>query len=482
MENITDNSSVQKSSISRRNFLKTTAKTAAAFSIVPRFVLGGSNYIAPSEKINIALIGSGGQGIYDMKNLIQFPEVQYIAVADPMLEWDYSKFYFGGWGGRKPAKQIIEEHYAQQKDMSSYKGCNIYEDFREMLEVEEDIDAVTVETTDNVHAVAAMAALKKGKHVYCQKPLTHDVFEARSLMKMAQEEEVATQMGNQGHAMEGIKLTWEWYHAGAIGEVREVHCWTDRPGRHWSQAVEIPTEIPSVPRVLNWNLWLGPARFRPYHPMYCPFNWRGFYDFGTGALGDMGCHIIDIPMWVLDLGTPVSIEAVCNTPYKDEIYPVASMIQYEFPKRNSQPPVTMTWYDGGLMPFRFKELEEGRRMGDRDGGILLIGDKGILMAVVYGDSPRLIPETAMQKFPVPPKSLKRTEGIYKEWVDACRGGEEASSNFNVSGLLSEIVLLGNVALRFPNQRLYYDGENMEVTNIKEANQYLKRDYFGGWSL
>jgi len=482
MENMTDKNSIQNSSISRRNFIKTTAKATAAFTIVPRFVLGGPNHIPPSDKINVAIIGAGGQGIHDMENLIRFPEIQYIAAADPMLEWDYSKFYFGGLAGRKDAKRRIEEYYAQEKGIESYQGCNIYEDFREMLEVETNIDAVTVETTDNVHAVAAMAALKKGKHVYCQKPLTHDVYEARALMKKAQKAKVATQMGNQGHAMEGIKLVWEWVHAGAIGDVREVHCWTDRPGKHWSQAVNIPNETPSVPRVLNWNLWLGPARFRHYHPIYCPFNWRGFYDFGTGALGDMGCHIMDIPVWVLELGFPVNIEAVCNTPYKDEIYPVASMIRYEFPKRGSKPPVTMTWYDGGLMPFRPKELEEARRMGDKDGGILLIGDKGKLMAGVYGESPRLIPETAMRKFSVPPKTLRRTEGIYKEWIDACRGGEEASSNFNVSGLLTEIVLLGNVALRFPNQKLYYDGANMEVTNIEEANQYLKREYYGGWTL
>ncbi|NIA29687.1 MAG: Gfo/Idh/MocA family oxidoreductase [Actinobacteria bacterium] len=473
---------LQNNKRTRRDFLKVTSATTAAFTIVPRFVLGGKGNIAPSDKINVAIIGTGGQGRTDKDNLIKFPELQYIAVADPMREYDYSEFYFKGFSGRIPVKHQIEEYYAKQKGMESFKGVQAYEDFREMLEVEKGIDAVTVETTDNLHALAAMAVMKKGKHVYCQKPLTHDIWEARQLKLAARKLGVITQMGNQGHAMEGNKLIYEWIHAGAIGDVTEVHCWTDRPGGRWPQGIDVPKETPSVPRALNWDLWLGPARDRPYHPIYLPFRWRGFWDFGSGALGDMGCHIMDTPVWALDLHNPVAVEAVMNTPYKKDTYPVASMIRYEFAKRGSRPAVEMTWYDGGLMPFRPKELEQGRMMGDSGGGVLLIGKKGTIMCGTYGANPRLIPESAMKKFKRPPKTLKRTQGIYREWVDGILGGDKPSSNFDVSGPLTEVVLLGNVAMRYPNQRLYYDAANMKVTNVEEANQYIKRHYYGGWML
>lgn len=472
---------MQLKQTSRRTFLKASAATAA-FTIVPRSALGGPNYVAPNDRINVALIGAGGQGRTDMENLIKFPELQYIAVADPMREYDYSEFYFKGFAGREPLKQQIEEYYAQQSGSGTFRGVKTYEDFREMLDAEPDIDAVTVETTDNLHALASMAAMKNGKHVYCQKPLTHDIWEARQLRLAAKKYGVVTQMGNQGHAMEGNKLIYEWIQAGAIGDVKEVHCWTDRPGGRWPQGIDVPQETPSVPRALNWNLWLGPAKDRPYHPIYLPFRWRGFWDFGTGSLGDMGCHIMDTPVFALGLEHPTSIEAVMNTPYKKDTYPVAAMIRYEFPRKGGGEAIQLTWYDGGLMPFRPKELEDGRMMGDSGGGVLLVGTKGTIMCGTYGANPRLIPETAMQKFKRPPRTLKRTEGIYAEWVEAMKGGEPASSNFDVSGPLTEIVLLGNVAMRYPNERLYYDGENMVVTNKEDAAGYIKRTYYGGWTL
>jgi predicted dehydrogenase len=474
------NDTPQNSNPTRRAFLASSAASAGAFLIVPRKVLGGPGYISPNDKINVAIIGCGGQGLVDLGNLIKFPELQYVAVADPMEEWDYHEFYFGGSAGRSAAKRIIEKKYAEENQTASYKGCAAYEDFREMLDKETGIDAVTVETTDNLHAAAAMAALKRGKHVYCQKPLTHDIYEARALTLAAREAKVATQMGNQGHAMEGNRLIYEWIQAGAIGEVTEVLCWTDRPAGMWPQGIEVPKEIPSLPRVLNWNLWLGPAPDRPYHPIYCPFRWRGFWDFGTGSLGDMGCHIMDTPVSVLGLRNPVSIEAVATTPRTKDTYPVGSSIRYEFAGQGSKPGLLMTWLDGGLMPFRPKELEAGRRLGDQDGGVLFLGTKGTLMCGCFGESPRLIPEVAMQKFKLPPKTLPRSPGIYREWLDAMRGQGPASSNFEVSGPLTEIVLLGNVALRFPNQRLEYDSANMRVTNLEEASQYLRRTYQAGW--
>lgn len=326
----------------RRDFFKASSATAAAFTIVPRSVLGGPGQIAPSDKINVAIIGAGGQGRTDMDNLIKFPELQFVATADPMKEYDYSEFYFKGNAGRDALKKQIEEYYKMEKGVESFKAVKTYADFREMLEVETGIDAVTVETTDNLHALASMAAMKKGKHVYCQKPLTHDIWEARQLQLAAKKYGVVTQMGNQGHAMEGNQLVYEWVNAGAIGDVTEVHCWTDRPGGRWPQGEDVPQETPSVPRALDWNLWLGPAKDRPYHPIYLPFRWRGFWDFGTGSLGDMGCHIMDTPVYALDLKNPTSIQAVQNTPYKKDTYPVAAMIKYQFPKRGGKPPVELT--------------------------------------------------------------------------------------------------------------------------------------------
>ncbi len=472
----------QDSGLTRRKFLASSVAGAGTLLIVPRSVLGGPGYVPPSDKINVAIIGCGGQGLVDLGNLIKFPELQFVAVADPMEEWDYREFYFGGTAGRAAAKRIIEKTYAEASGASAYKGCAAYQDFREMLDKESGIDAVTVETTDSLHAIAAMAALSRGKHVYCQKPLTHDIYEARALALAAGKSKAATQMGNQGHAMEGNKLIYEWIQAGAIGDVTEVICWTNRPAGMWPQGIEAPKETPSLPRALNWNLWLGPAPDRPYQPIYLPFRWRGFWDFGTGSLGDMGCHIMDTPVSALRLRHPVAVEAVATTPRTKDTYPVGSIIRYEFAGQGGRPGVVMSWYDGGLTPFRPKVLEAGRRMGDEDGGVLFFGTKGTLMSGCYGESPRLIPETAMQKFTQPPKTLPRSQGIYREWLDAMLGRGPASSNFEVSGPLTEIVLLGNLALRYPDQRLEYDSANMRVTNLDEANQYLRRTYQAGWKL
>lgn len=464
--------------ISRRNFLKTATVAAAGIVIVPRHVLGGPGYIAPSDKINLAIIGVGSQGTDDMKEFLNIPDVQVTAVCDVFDE-------FKIWGtqtvGRKAAKQLVEKHYGDQSTGGNYKGCAEYVDFRDMLEQEKDIDAVAIATTDNLHAVAAMAAMKRGKHVYCQKPLTHDIYEARMLTAAARKYGVATQMGNQGHAGEGNRLMVEWVADGAIGEVREAHVWTNRPAGWWPQGIDKPTNYPPVPHGLDWNLWLGPARFRPYNPAYVPFKWRGWWDFGTGALGDMGCHLLDTPVWAFNLGHPTSVQA-SSSPVNDETGPLASIVHYDFSARGSMPAVKMVWYDGGLMPPRPVDLEEGRRMGDNSGGVLLVGDKGTIMCSTYGNNPRLIPETAMKAYKRPPKTVPRVKGIYHDFIEACKGGSAACSNFGVSGPFTEIVLLGNLAVRTPGQRLLWDAKNMKVTNVPDANKFVKREYFADWTL
>ncbi|MEE9167084.1 MAG: Gfo/Idh/MocA family oxidoreductase [Candidatus Neomarinimicrobiota bacterium] len=480
MKNTKQTLNAHGNKISRRDFLTRTAAATAAFTIVPRHVLGGIGRVAPSEKVNLAIIGTGGQGTFDMSQFLQIPDVQVVAVCDVYKECDYSEYYFGGIKGWEPARQQVNQYYAEQTGNESYSGCAAYTDFYEMLEEEKDIDAVCVATTDNVHAVASMAAIKKRKHVYCEKPLTHDIYEARMLTKAAKKRKVATQMGNQGHAGEGNRLIAEWIADGAIGDVREAHVWTNRPWGYWPQGVDRPKSVPSVPPTLDWDRWLGPAPWRHYHPAYLPFNWRGWWDFGTGALGDMGCHLIDTPVWALKLGHPTSVQGSA-TPTNDETGPIGSIVHYDFPARDDMPPVHMVWYEGGLTPPRPKALEEGRRMGNGS-GVLLVGDKGTLMCNDYGDSPRMIPETAMQAYTQPPKTIRRSPGIHQEWIDACKGGEPASSNFDVSGPMTEIVLLGNLAVRNAGKILEWDGKKMKVTNLEEANKYVRREYREGWSL
>ena len=350
------------------------------------------------------------------------------------------------------------------------------------------IDAVTVGTPDHIHAVAAMAAIRAGKHVYCQKPLTHTLHECRELTKAAHAAGVATQMGNQGHASEGARLTNEWIRAGIIGEVREVHVWSDRAGRLWKQGIGRPTDTPPVPSTLDWNLWLGPIHERPYHPAYCPVSWRGWRDFGTGAMGDMGCHIIDHPVWALELGPPTAVEATCtldgsfladNKP-NFETYPIASLISYEFPARGALPAVHMTWYEGGLMPPTPAEMPEGRRLPDN--GVLYVGSKGKMFHSSHGGMPELLPAALHEAARQVPKTMPRSIGHYEEWLAACKGGSKPVSNFDYAGPLTEIALVGVLAMRAPGKRLLWDSPNLKVTSAPEVNEFIHTEYRKGWTL
>jgi predicted dehydrogenase len=327
--------------------------------------------------------------------------------------------------------------------------------------------------------------MKAGKHVYCQKPLTHTVLEARKMAESARKYRVATQLGTVNQASEESRLLREWIWAGAIGAVREVHNWSNRP--IWPQGIDRPTETPPVPATLAWDRWLGPAPYRPYHPAYLPLVWRGWLDFGTGALGDMGCYSFDTIFRVMKLAHPTSIEASGSAfapkmwnhlQINTETYPRASVIRWQFPARADMPPVTVTWYDGGMFPAEPDELE-GRPLHRE--GLLFVGDKGKILCDFAGGNPRLIPESKMQAFKRPPKTLPRSIGHHDEWLRACKGGEPAGANFGYSGLVTQALLLGNVALR-TRRKLYWDGPNFKVTNIPEANNYLHFDYRQPWSL
>jgi predicted dehydrogenase len=428
----------------------------AAFTIVPRHVLGGAGHTPPSEKLNIAAVGIGGKGYSDIESVAS---ENIVALCDVDL--------------RKGARAFKKWPQARK-----------YQDYRVMLDKQPDIDAVIVATPDHTHAVVSMEAIKRGKHVYTQKPLTHTVHEARTLARAARKYKVATQMGNQGQAEEGPRRLRERIWDGAIGPVREVHVWTDRPnrgllGEYWPQGVDRPKERPSVPGDLDWDLFLGPSPVRPYHPAYHPFKWRGWWDFGTGALGDIGCHSLDPVFRALKLGHPLSVQAV-STRLNTETYPQASMVQYEFPARGDMPPVKLTWYDGGLRPPRPVELENGLRMGE--GGTLYVGDKGKILNNL------ILPTSRRQQYQAPEPHIDASPGHYQEWLQACKGGSPAGSNFDWAGPLTEVVLLGNIALRrelrekLDRQKLLWDPQNFQFTNLPEANQYLHMDYREGWVL
>ncbi len=448
--------------LGRRTFIKQTA-AAAAFTVVPRHVLAGAGTTPPSEKLNIASIGAGGMAASDIKAC---SSENIIALCD------------------------VDEKNASEM-FKAFPNAARYKDFRVMLEKEnKNIDAVIVATPDHFHAVAAMTTIKMGKHVYCEKPLCKTIFETRQLMTEARKAKVAAQMGNQGHSSEGMRLMCEWIWDGAIGAIREVDVWTTHPV--WPQGMTSrPAGIPPVPSTLDWDLWLGPAPYRPYNPAYAPGLWRAWWDFGTGAIGDMACHNMDPVMTALKLGHPTSIEASCSIfvstftwdkPFNNESYPQASIIRYQFPARGDLPPVKMTWYDGGLMPERPAELEEGLKMGNKMGGVIFKGDKGKLMCSSHSESPRLIPESFMREYKRPPKTLPRTGEHHKEWIIACKKGTPTGSNFEYAGLLTQVALLGNVALRFPEKKLLWDPENMKITNLPEANSFLHYEYRKGWSL
>jgi predicted dehydrogenase len=333
-----------------------------------------------------------------------------------------------------------------------------------------------------------MAAIRAGKHVYCQKPLTHSLYECRTLTQAAHKAGVMTQMGNQGHASEGSRLTNEWIQAGVFGEVREVHVWSDRAGRLWKQGIPKPTETPPIPSTLDWDLWLGPAQERPYHPAYAPHNWRGWRDFGTGALGDMGCHIIDHPVWALELGAPTTVEArttldgslnADNTPNWDS-YPIAALIHYEFPARGKLPPVSMTWYDGGLMPPAPIDMPSGQQLPDN--GVLYVGSKGKMYHGSHGGMPQLIPASLQEAANAVPKTMKRSPGHYEEWNLACRGGEKTVCNFDYAGPMTETVLLGTLSLYAPGKRLEWDSANLRVKNAPELDRFINPEYRKGWTL
>ncbi len=467
----------------RREFIKSGSAGVGAFYLVPRHVLGGKGYTAPSDKLNIAAFGAGGKAEVNLANAYNKGTDNIVALCD------------------------VDDRMAR-KSRRKWSKATYYKDYRDLLEKEDrNIDAVMVSTPDHMHAVMTLAAMKQGKHVYVEKPLTHDIYEARVLTKAAREYKLVTQMGNQGSSGDDTRTIESWVQNGVIGDVHTVHVWTNRPV--WPQGIPTPSGKFDIPSELDWNLWLGTAPKRAFNPIYLPANWRGWVDFGSGALGDMGCHFIDVPFMALKLTYPDSVECSAGrvwTGFFEEAvytdcYPPSSKIHLQFPARDQMGPVEMIWYDGGILPKRPEELLAEEPMAEWDGGIIMEGSQGKIMAGLFGRNPTLLPTARMAEISLPevtkPFVEGAAEGHQQQWVKACKEGFGAytSSPFDISGPLTETVLMGNLAIRsfnyqedektrdFPGRKkLLWDGENMRITNFEPANKFVKREYRGDYNL
>ena len=485
--------------LSRRDFIGKTAVATAAFTIVPRHVLGGPGYTAPSDMVNVAGIGLGNQGGSDIRNIAtpdvpitgqrglpgmkfyRYPGIRPERTRPAGARASDNPNQLGDAGGDKTFKHAniyalcdVDSEYAGHM-FAGYPKAKVYDDFRKMIDTEKELDAVVIGTPDHNHAIIASYAMNAGLHVFVEKPMAKTIHEVRFLKELARKTGLVTQMGNQGHNIEGTMQTVEWIKSGAIGAVREVHMWSNRPV--WAQG---PLERPAgvdVPANLNYDVWLGPAPEKPYHPDTTHFAWRGLWDYGTGAMGDMGAHTFDAPIWALDLGIPTKIQAT-TSPYTTEYLPQAENVMYEFPAKGDRPAVKVTWSDGGIKPFRPVELEADRSLREA----LYIGDKGMLMHGTHGARPELIPENP--DYIAPEQWLKRPSSVYVDFIEAIKEGRKAANDFEISSKLTEIMLLTNIAVASQqvNRTLEYDAENMRITNLEGANEYFHYEYRDGWKL
>jgi hypothetical protein len=498
----------------RRQFLGTAA---AAFTIVPRHVLGGPAFVPPSDKITLGYIGVGTQGLREMLNLLPIPEIQIVAVCDPSKgaigyrDWNRDGLTNAvrktlgkpDWnagaegvipGGRDIGQQVVNTYYAGARSTESFKSCASYADFRELLEKEKDLDAVKIMTPDHLHGVASIAAMRRGKHVIIHKPLANRLKEARLVIDTAREKGVATHFipWDSNGSMEQVMA---WIKDGAIGTLREVHNWTNRPV--WPQYPTIPTDTPPVPEGFDWDLWLGPEADRPYHPNYTHMVFRGWYDFGGGSMADMGHYSLWTVFNALELDSPTSIEpmpshdcmlsgdGVSTTIKNDFSFPTASIVRFKYPARGRRPPIELIWYEGGMRPPTPPELEEDGKELPAE-AMMFVGEKGKILAGFRVEDPRLIPEKRMSRYKVPEKRTERrrrepgqaSPGL-RQWMDAVRGGKQSAGSFLNAGPISEAVNLYAIALR-TRKKLLYDAAAVSITNVPEANRYMSREYRKGW--
>ncbi len=505
--------------MNRRSFLGSAAASAAGITILPRHVLGGSGFVAPNDKLHLALIGCGTQGLRELLPLLEMPEVQVTAVCDPNKDsTDYVDWSKNGlrdsirralnkpnWregaggipGGREVAKEVVDTYYGNKRATDNFKACASYADYRELLEKEKDLDAVKIMTPDHLHSYIAIAALEKGKNVMTHKPIANRVIEARQTIALARRKNIATHFSP---ASDGalIRVIKEWIDDGAIGTLREIHNWSSRP--FWPHYVKLPTDKPPVPKGLDWDLWLGPSLPRPFHPHYTHAVFRGWYEFGGGPIADMGHYSLWPVFQLFDLDSPISVEStpshfcevvdhVSGEIKNDYSFPVACTIRFKFAAKGSRPALDIFWYDGGIRPATPEELEKDNKEFERE-GMMLVGDKGKILAGFRGENPRLIPESRMREYraakgiPEPDAEERRRRSRTRDiaWLEAFRGGKRSYGDFTLAGPISDMVNLGAISLRMGGKRLLWDAQNVKITNVPEANQYLVRECRPGWEL
>ena len=462
-------------SASRRDFLSAGSALVAATVVQPH-VLGGPMHIAPSDRVNVALIGAGGRGLQNARELMKLKDVRITAVADPAEKWDLSRFYYRGVAGRLPVSAEIERHYT---DVEPSYQCRAVEDYRELLErYADDFDAILCATPDHQHAHATLSAIRAGKHAYCEKPLTHNIAEARLVAKTAEEAGVATQLGNQGHSRDTIRETCELIRAGAIGEVSEVHAWV--PATRWNPTLEKPpASAQAVPKGLNWDLWCGVRSPPQFHQAYAPVAWRDFWAFGCGAMGDFGCHDLDSAVWALDLQMPSRIEMRAAGSTDPSMAPYGEIGYFDFDSDGDAPSVRIHWYSGGLMPPTPEALPDSATLPKR--GVLFVGSRGVMVCGGAGGEAAIYPEAYAETVVTPEPFLPRSNGHHRDWIDAIKGGTPASSEFGYGAKLTEITLLGLVALR-TGKVIHWDAKAMKAANCPEADAIIQGQYREGWRV
>jgi predicted dehydrogenase len=459
----------------RRDFIKASSVFTAA-TIVPRHVLGGPGHIAPSDIVNVALVGAGGRGLENARELLKLEDVQITAIADPAKHWDLSKFYYRGVSGRVPATAEFEKHYSAKKP--GYKVQNFI-DYREMFaEASSEFDAVLCATPDHLHAHVSVSAMRAGKHVYCEKPLTHNIAEARLVATVAKETGMSTQMGNQGHAENNQRQTVEWIRSGVLGAIKEVHAWV--PATRWNQTLKQPPHEPQpIPDGLNWDLWCGPRQPVGFHEAYAPVAWRDFWQFGLGAMGDFGCHDLDSAVWALNLGMPSRIEMLPAGQTHPDIVPYGELGYFDFDATDAHGELRIHWYSGGVKPPHPEVIPENQPLPSR--GTLFVGEKGVMVCQGAGGAAAVFPETLAAASPPPSPSIARSPGHHHEWINAIKGGPAAMSEFGYGAKLTEITLLGVLAMRVGSP-IHWDAETMSVKNNDKANAIIHGAYRDGWKL
>ncbi len=468
MESTLQSANQPNEGLNRRKFIQAQATMMTGMMILPRHVLGGKGFIPPSDRVLIGVVGVGGRGRQNAAELLKQEDVQVVAIADPARYWNLANFYYRSEAGRDPVRKMIESQSPDDKVQE-------YKDFRKMLEQEQDLDAVLCATPDHTHAYVAIHSMEAGKHVYCEKPLTHNIWEARRVSQLARETGLATQMGNQRHSTDGVRKVVEHLRAGVLGDIREIHAWV--PATRWINELSgLPTSTSPLPYDFDWDLWLGPRTYRPFHHWYSPVTWRDFWDFGCGALGDFGCHDLDAAVWGMELGLPTTVQVKPAGFSDGNITPYGEIGYYEFPHPDGGH-IRLDWYSGGLQPRHPDLLPDDVELPPRGG--MFVGEKGI-MIIGGSEILNLYPEE-LASIEVP-EILSPTQGHHRDWIDAIKGGPPASSHFEYGAHLTEITLLGVLSLRLGGRLIHWDRESMEAQGLPEAEPYIREPVRSGWSM